>query len=63
MITQKGLSKNIAESKGRKIKVNVTQIREIQYRLLHELSGYYDQEILDLIHRVRKGEETEWLNS
>lgn len=54
MINQNDLAKVISESEKGKSQVNIAQIKEVQKCLLQELSKYTDEEILELINKIRK---------
>lgn len=57
MINQNDLAQLISESEMGQIQVNIAQIKEVQKYLLQELSKYSDEEILELINKIRKNME------
>lgn len=52
-INQNTLAKAVALVEGKKINVNIAQIKEVQRALLILISQYPDEEILKLINRYR----------
>lgn len=55
MINQNILAKDISEAEGKKVQVNIAQIKEVMKCMLFELSHYTDKEILALVNKYRKG--------
>lgn len=55
MINRNNVAKIVAAAEGKKIQVNIAQIKEVQKCVLKELSRYPDDEILGLISKIRKG--------
>lgn len=55
MINQNILAKDISEVEGKKVQVNIAQIKEVMKCMLFELSRYTDKEVLTLIAKYRKG--------
>ena len=53
MINRNKMAQQVAAKEGKKIQVNIGQIKEIQKLVLLELSTYSDKEILSLIAKVR----------
>jgi hypothetical protein len=54
MINQNELSKFVAAREGRKVQVNIAQIKEVQKCVLLELSEHSDEDIIRLMSKMRK---------
>ena len=55
MINRNKLAVKVAETEGKKIQVNIAQIKEvIKWTLIH-IGSYSDADIMGLINKVRKG--------
>jgi hypothetical protein len=54
MINRNMLAAHIAAKEGKKVQVNIAQIKEVLRWTLIILSDYADEEILRLIAKVRK---------
>ncbi len=52
-INQNKLAKAISEVEGKKVQVNIAQIKEVMNCLLLELALYSDEEIINLINKKR----------
>lgn len=54
MINQNELAKAVAAVEGKKVQVNIAQIKEVMKCLLTELSWFDDTAIMALINKYRK---------
>jgi predicted DNA-binding antitoxin AbrB/MazE fold protein len=54
-ISRNDLAKRVVAKEGKKVQVNIAQIKEVQRCLFEVLSEYLDVEILDLMYKIRKG--------
>ena len=55
MINRNELAKSITEREGLKVQVNIAQVKEVLRIALEELSGFNDDEIIQLLNKIRKG--------
>ena len=53
-INQNSLVKSISEKEGKKVEVNIAQIKEVVKCTFEELAYYTDDEIIKLINSFRK---------
>lgn len=54
MINQNNLAKAVALTEGKKVQVNIAQIKEVMKIVLYELGMYTNAEIIALVDRVNK---------
>lgn len=47
------MAKDISVVEGKKVEVNIAQIKEVLSIALNELSKYEDEDILALVHRMQ----------
>lgn len=52
-INMNKMAKDISEIEGKKVEVNIAQIKEVLSIAMHKLSEYDDDEILMLVHRYQ----------
>jgi hypothetical protein len=56
MVNQNALAQRIAAREGKKVEVNIAQIKEVMRCLFIEISSFSDKEVLSLINKIRKAQ-------
>jgi len=54
MINQNKLAMRITEMEGKKVQVNIAQVKEVQRCMLRELSQYTNKSVTQLLDRVAR---------
>jgi hypothetical protein len=52
MINQNEVARNVALDEGKKIQVNIAQIKEVMKCLLYQLGNYSDKDIIKLVDKI-----------
>ncbi len=59
MINRNAMARWIAKEEGKKKEMDIAQIKEVQRLALKYLAFFSDEEVLDLLAKVKKEEGTE----
>ena len=54
MVNQNEVARNVALDEGKRIQVNIAQIKEVMRCFLYQLGNYSDKEIIQLVDKVAK---------